>query len=160
MGTLEIITLIMMLLSYFTAKKTGADDTEAALVAAGAGLGTYYVGTQTEWGKDLVATLDNSWTSLMDGDEPVKQDGKTVTAPPGAVPEKNPDGSYKTDSNGNILWKLLDTTGKVVGTTGSVLESWGPTGTAAVVGAAGIASGNKNWLIWGGVALGVLLLLK
>lgn len=153
----------MALISFFVSKKSGMKDSSAAMTAAAAGLGSYYVATETDWGKSASSWLGEKWDVLMDGGESVKNaDGTVVTAPPGATVEKNPDGTVKTDAEGNVLWKLIDTTGKAVATTGSVLESWGPTGTAAVVGTTAVATDStlKKYLPWLGLGLVAILLVR
>lgn len=143
-----IISLIMALVSYFGSKKAGASDGAAAAIAAGAGLGSYYVATNTEWGKGIVDNV-GGWVGLKDeaGNPVTNSDSSPVQAPPGAVPQRNPDGSVKYDSAGNALWQVADKAG-------NVLTSWGPMGTAAVIGTAGLVS-NADEFPWLWVALGV-----
>lgn len=154
---LAIITLITALISYFGSKKAGASDGEAALIAAGVGAGTYYVGSQTEWGKDLITGVSDKWTDMFgsDGEPVLNNDGTTVKAPPGAVPVVDDSGVVQKDSNGNVLWKVVDSAG-------NVLESWGPTGTATVIGAGAIAADDnlRKWIPIGLVAAGAIILLK
>lgn len=151
-----IIAIIMALVSYFGSKKAGASDGEAALIAAGAGLGTYYVSTQTEWGKGIVDKIEN-WVGITDDDgQPVLEaDGTAAKVPEGAEVLKNPDGTPKRDANGNIMWKLVDAAG-------NVLTSWGPTGTAAVIGAGAAASvvDDYPWLIPAGIGLAAFAILS
>lgn len=154
---LAIITLIMSLIGYFGSKKAGASDGEAALVAAGVGAGTYYVGSQTAWGKDLVNGVSRKWESLIGKDDaPLKNsDGSVATAPPGATPVYNKDGSVMKDPNGNVVWKMIDSAG-------NVLQSWGPAGTAAVIGTTAVATDDdlKKWIPIAGAAVVAILLLK
>lgn len=156
MGIEVIIALIMALVSFFGSKKAGASDGEAAAIAGAAGLGTYYVSTQTEWGRDLVSDI-KSWVGVTDssGDPVLNGDGQPATVPEGAEVILNEDGSVAKDANGNVLWKLVDSTGKV-------LTSWGPVGTAGVIGTAGIATGaiDTKWLWIGGAALLAVVVLK
>lgn len=153
-----IIAIILALISYFTAKKSGASSGEAALVAAGVGAGSYYVGTQTDWGRDTVSWASDKWTTLtgIGGATITNDDGSIPKAPPGATATYDSEGNVVKDANGNVMWKLLDSTG-------NVLTSWGPTGTAAVIGTAGLtASGGLEkslpWIAAGVVA--VLLIAK
>lgn len=158
-----IISLIVALISYFTAKKKGASDTAAALAGIGAGAGAYYVTTQTEWGKDVVGSIDKGWTALVgpSGEALKNKDGTPATAPEGAKPQLDASGNVLRDSNGNILWKMLDTAGNVVTTGGRVLTSWGPTGTAAVIGATALATGKKsNWMWWAAGAAVLFIIMK
>lgn len=158
-----IVALIIALISYFTARKKGASDTTAALAGIGAGAGAYYVTTQTEWGKDVVSSIDKGWTALVgpSGEALTNGDGTPATAPKGAQPQRDASGKVLYDSNGNIMWKLLDTAGNVVTTGGKVLTSWGPTGTAAVIGATALATGKTgNWMWWAAGAAFLLFVVK
>lgn len=105
-----ILSIIMAIVSYFTAKKkTGASDTQAALVAAAAGAGTYYVATETEWGKSAVASLesglgiDKKTEVVTKGDPVVKE--VVYTAADGTIAkdvittQTNSDGSVTTTTN-------------------------------------------------------------
>lgn len=150
-----ILAIIAAIISYFGAKKSGASDGEAALAAAAVGAGTYYVATQTEWGKGLVDKIEN-WVGVEDseGSPLLNNEGEPVKVPKGAEVIKNPDGSPKLDENGNVLWKLVDTAG-------NTLQSWGGVGTAAVIGAGAIASdGLPSWALPAGLAVAALVLLK
>lgn len=155
------ITLIMMLISYFMQKKNGASSGKAALTAAAVGAGTYYVATQTTWGQDLETSLESGWNSLTnsDGTPVTNKDGSAATAPPGSTPKLDAGGSQMYDSNGNALFNL---TSGAIKTTGDVLQSWGPTGTAAVVGTTALAADKdtRKYLLWGGIALAAVLLIK
>lgn len=147
-----IIAIIMALISFFTSKKAGASDGEAAAIAGAAGLGTYYVGTQTEWGRNAVSNIE-SWLGLTEGGKPVlNADGKQVKLPKGAEVVRNENGEIARDSNGNVMWKLVDSTGKV-------LTSWGAAGTMGVIGATGVATGKINpwWIALGGAAVLIIL---
>lgn len=159
MGWFEIISIIIALIGFFVSKKSGASTTEAALIGAGAGLGTYYVGTQTEWGQDLVASIDAKWDPVVDssGSPVIYPDGSVVTVPSGATPQRDANGSLVYDATGKVVYTLGTLAGKTVETAGTVLTSWGPTGTAAVVGTTALATSGdrKKWLPWiaGGAAL-------
>lgn len=157
------MALIMALISFFTAKKSGMKDGAAAMTAAAAGLGTYYVATETEWGKSATNWLGEKWTALTDDGTVLKNaDGTDATAPPGAVPQKDANGNVIRDANGSVTWKLVDTAGKVVTTTGDVLKSWGATGTATVIGTTALATDDnlRKWLPWLGAGLLALVILK
>lgn len=132
-----IIALIMALISYFTAKKKGnASDTQAALAAAAAGIGTYYVATETEWGKSAVSSLSSAI-----GYTPSSANSTTATTANGetvAIPKAS--GTTSTNA-----W--------------DVLKTWSPTGTAAVVGttALGLSGSLPKYLPW--IAIGAVALL-
>lgn len=146
----------MALVSYFTSKKSGNSDTKSALIAAGAGLGTYYVATETKWGQDVVSSMETKWDSLFDNGEPVlNADGSQATAPPGSVVVKTSTGEVARNASGDPIWQLANGT---VSTAGKVLSSWGGTGTAAVIGTAAVAGSTDlekylPWIIGGFVFL-------
>lgn len=162
METAIIISLIMAVVSAFAAKKSGASDAEALAAGAIGGLGTYYVATETEWGKSVIGDLDGTTAEVIDpatGAAVTNEDGSVATAPVGATVVKDEAGNIKYDSLGNAMFSLG---GKVVSTSGDVLKSWGATGTAAVIGTAALASSGdtKKYLLWGGLALGAFLILR
>lgn len=150
-----IVSIILALISYFGAKKSGASDGTAAAVAAGVGLGSYYVATETEWGKGLVKDV-SSWVGVKDPDGNVikNPDGTVAMVPAGSEVVRQANGTPVTDGNGNVLWKMVDSTGKV-------LTSWGPVGTATVVGSTALATGKlPSWLLPVGLGAFALFLLK
>lgn len=158
-----IISLILAIISYVKTKKGNAKNEGKAIAAAAAtGLGANYLLTNTEWGKDSVSWLNDNVANL---------DGETTTAAPTTTlsPDgkaqgtkttvvTNPDGTKTTTvspapatqaaSGGTGLWETL--------------KSWGPTGTATVIGTAGVATGkiDKKWLWLGGGVIVFLLLMK
>lgn len=157
--TLAIISLIAALISYFGSKKAGASDTGALVAAGAAGLGTYYVGSQTEWGKSAISSIDQKWAALTGagGSPELDENGKQIQGPEGATVVRNPDGTPQRDSAGNLIYKLGD---KIIDSGGKVLESWGPAGTAGVIGAATLADKFEPWMIWAGVGVIALIALK
>lgn len=139
-----IIPLLIAIISYFASKKSGAEDATALGVAAAAGIGSYYVATETEWGKGVISDLDGAWKNLIGEDEqPVlDSDGNPIRIPVGSTPVLDKDGNYTYDSFGNVVVKGIETTGKV-------LESWGGAGTAAVVGTTALATnGLSKYIPW------------
>lgn len=132
--------LILALLSFFTSKKSGASDSKALLTAGLVGAGTYYVANETEWGQE---NLD--WFS----------DDKQKPSVTTTVPVTNSSGQPVKDSNGNIVYKVVDSAGKV-------LESWGGTGTAAVIGAGAVAADDslRKYLPWVLIGAAFLILKK
>lgn len=144
-----ILAIVMALISYFTAKeKGGASDGEAALVAGLAGAGTYYATTETEWGRESVDFLDEAIFGSPSDTVDVNTQTGTVT--------------YKRDADGNYV--PIATGGVQSGGTSGVwdtLKSWGPVGTAGVLGVgAGAVTGKTDWLLIGGIALAAILILK
>lgn len=129
------LSIIVWIVSYFLSSKSGASKGQAALVATGAALGTYYLADP--------ANPDNVLGVTMGG-------SKTV---PGDTSQSTPDGSSKPVT--------LPTLGSsVVSEVGSTLRSWGPLGTTAVVGTAtGAITGDSKWL-WLAGGIGLFLLLK
>lgn len=129
--------IIMMLLSYFLSKKSGASDKQAMLTAAGVGAGTYYVATQTEWGQENLNWFESDADS-----------GGTATT----TPTQDSAGNTVRTPSGSVVTE-------VVGSTADVLKSWGGTGTAAVIGTAAMASSSslQKYLPW--IAGGILIYL-
>lgn len=156
-----ILAIIMALISYFTAKKKGnASDTQAAAVAAAAGIGTYYVATETEWGQSAVDSLEG-WLGLTTTTNP---DG-TGTVTSGT---RTSTGTVVTGPNGE---SIVIPTGALSGVTGGttlstngwdVLKSWGATGTAAVVGTTALATSSdlSKWIPWILIGGGIWLMVK
>lgn len=138
-----IAAIIVAIIGYFTSKKGGATNAQAAMVGAAAGAGTYYVATQTEWGQDMIGRIEN-WVGVTDGaGQPVLDDaGDPVKIPEGAELVLDEDGNPQKNPDGSIAWKLIDSAG-------NVLTNWGPQGTAAVVGTTGVvaALSDSPWLL-------------
>lgn len=131
--------LIMALLSFFISKKSGASDTNAMITAGLAGAGTYYVATETEWGQENLNWFEDSTKS------------PTTSTTPALDSEGNP----VKDSNGNVVYKMIDGTA-------DVLKSWGGTGTAAVIGTTALAADSslRKYLPWVLLGLGVYMVVK
>lgn len=177
------VSLIMALISFLTAKKSGKSTTQAAAIAAATGLGTYYVTTQTEWGRSTLGALNDSIADVT-GVGHINSKGGRSTATD-IEPVKNAAGAQVYDDAGRPLYQskanpvVLDANGRpvtqsdgsiagalITGAAG-VLTSWGPTGTAAVIGTtaavtskggiSGFIEDNAKWLLLG---LGVFLILR
>lgn len=112
------ISMIIALITAFLSKKSGASDGEALALGAGAGLGTYYVATQTDWGKSILSDLDGNPTPLLDSE-----------------------GNPVRDAAGRVVYTNSGSTSTI----GDVLKSWGGTGTAAVLGTAGLVASDDDW---------------
>lgn len=138
------LSIFMAILTFFLSGGTEKKNRNKALLAAGlVGAGTYYVSHETDWGKNVLGDLDGVVTSVTDGTEVVDTDGKPIQidGKPVTVPVKPSGGSSTTG-----FW--------------DVLQSWGPAGTAVVGGTAvGALTGNK-WLLYGGIAVLAVMLLK
>lgn len=126
------LSLLMTLLAYLLAPRgTAAERRNALLGAALVGGGTYAVTHYTDWGKENLGQFDG----VIDDE---------VMGPPA------PGTGYKPPPSGSAWDRFWQT-----------IQSWGPGGTAAVIGTGAAAvSGNMNWLIIGGLAIGAILLLK
>lgn len=175
-------SLIMALISFLISKKSGKSTTQSAAIAAAAGLGTYYVATNTEWGKSTFGAFNDAIAGVT-GTGYVDSSGKTVTG--NITPVVDANGNPVYNAQGNPIFQqagalvTLDANGKpvtnadgsitnalITGTAG-VLKSWGATGTAAVIGTAAVASssgGMSEFLsknaAWIGLGLVALLVIR
>lgn len=136
---MEWFTIIMTLLSFFTAKKSGMSNTSALVTAGLTGAASYYVSHNTEWGRANLGSLDGVTEADLAPGTPVKDaQGNPIVV--GGVP---------VQSGGGNVW---DTLGQ-----------WGGYGTAAVIGAAGASTGsgifsskNLPWLIAAAAAVVII----
>jgi len=118
------VSLIIALLTYLLSPKdTKSQQKTALLSAAAAGAVTYGVTEYTDWGKENIQPLDNSISSFFNG----TPNPAAATATGGAAQAQASSG----------LWDTL--------------KSWGAKGVAAVIGTAGVVSGNSS-LIWIAIA--------
>lgn len=143
-------SLIVALISFFLSKKSGKSDAQSAAVAAAAGIGTYYVASETDWGKSSIGSLNDSIAGATGFGY---MDSKTGTAVTGAVqPVLKADGTQATNAAGQPLWETAinpvakDSDGNpvkaadgsiansLISGTAHVLSSWGGLGTSAVIG--------------------------
>lgn len=145
------LTIIMAILSFLASmKETKGDVVKSAMVGGLVGAGTYAVTHETTWGRENLGQFDG-------------------VIPP-IDPLKNPDGATSNMTIDPVTGKVVskvggELTGPNAPTTGwDVLQDWGPTGTASVIGtsavAGGLLSGNNKILVYGAIALGAFLLLK
>lgn len=143
------LSIIMAIISALASLKSKPGDKGRAVAAAAlGGLGTYYVTHETEWGKDVLGGLDGVAP-------PTPNPGPgTVTLPDGSSTQK--DGTSVPNPNVGA-----PNAGKTTGVW-DVLTSWGPTGTAAVIGTGVVAADSnlRKWLPIAALALGAFLLLK
>lgn len=135
------IYLLISLLTYLLSPRdTKAQQRQALLNGALAGAGSYYIGTQTDWGRDIVADIDGAVFG--------NSSGKKV----------NPDGT------------IVDATGKIINVPGAgdstngwdVLKTWGATGTATVIGTTALATSGtlQKYLPWAIFAFAVYALAR
>lgn len=142
-----ILSILMAIISYVTTKKGDSkNEGKAMAAAAAAGLGTYWFTTETQWGKDGVAWLNDNIANL-DGTTPITADGggQVVNADGRVVSVGT--SRPPTTSNTNA-W--------------DVLKGWGAAGTATVIGTSAVAGGmfSKDWVKWALIGVGAYLLLK
>lgn len=151
-----VLAIITALISYFASKKGGASDAQAALTAAAVGGGTYYAGTQTEWGKNIVTKIE-SWLPWTDsaGEAVTDEDGSPIMIPKGAEVVVGADGQPERGPDGSIVWKVVDEAG-------NVLTNWGGEGTAKVIGTAGAVglAKNNDWILPAAIVGGVILIAR
>lgn len=139
-----IISLIVSLISYLLTKRGKSENNGKALAAAAvAGLGTSYLLDNTSWGQSSISWL-NSNIANLDG---VATSGTTPSATTNSAGQvvvgPSASGSTSTGKGSTSIWDTLN--------------SWGPTGTAAVIGTTTVATNSNfsKWLPWiiGGGAL-------
>lgn len=150
------VSIIMALISFFITKNKTGSTSKALAAGAIAGIGTYYVTHETDWGKANLGSLDGvvASTPLVDknGAAVLDPQGNAIKLPAGTTVRYNPDGTVIKDAGGFPL---------IISSTADVLKSWGGTGTAAVIGTATIAGSSKlqkylPWVLIGGIALLIL----
>lgn len=120
------LSLILALLTFLAASKSDPKNKSKALLAGAAvGLGSYSVTHGTDWGQANLGELDG----LVGVDTPPSLDANGDPVIPGYTTTTSPDGTVvRTPVPG------------FVNEAGSVLRSWGGTGTAAVVGTTDLAA--------------------
>lgn len=134
------LTLILMLLSYFTSSKGTSEERTNALFKAGlVGVAANYA-TGTDWGKANLPGLDAVFSG---GTGKQTVNGVEYVVPNGATLAKDANGNVILDSEGKptYITTNADGTTSLVSTVGEVLKSWGGGGTAAVIGTTAAASG-------------------
>lgn len=136
-----IVQVLIFIISYFLSKKAGATSGQAALLATGATLLSNSTG--------LTDTLANGVSSWFGGDDP---QGRAGSGDPTLI------------ESGSNLKGNIGQVGAVVPSSGSsisdVLKSWGPTGTALVGATAAGALTDNKWLLYGGLAIVAILIIK
>lgn len=133
------VSIVMMLLSFLLSKSRGASTGQAAAIGAAAGLATYYLADP--------ANPDNLLKIGVDAkDTPGSLSGDTAKALPAT-------GGGNTGLGGVVQTGISEV--------GKTLQTWGPTGTLAVVGGTTALSAIKKerwlWIVGGAAAF---LLLK
>lgn len=150
------VSIIMALISFFLTKNKTGSTSKALAAGAIAGIGTYYVTHETDWGKANLGDLDGVATSVplvdKNGTAVLDPQGNAIKLPAGTTVKYNADGTVAKNAGGFPL---------IVTTTADVLKSWGGTGTAAVIGTATVAGSDtlRKYLPWVLIG-GAFLLLK
>lgn len=141
------ITLLLMVVSYLATKSSTGDTKKGLLTAGLVGAGSAYVTTQTEWGKGLNSSfneslgLDPSWTGLKGGS--------------GSATEQKP----PTTGNGNTPTGSIGVNTPRSGSFFDSLPGWLAGGVTAGVTAVGLSKvPGWAWLAAGGV--GIYLIAK
>lgn len=130
------VQIAIWLISYFLSKKAGATNAQAAMLATGATLLSNATG--------LTDTVSNGMSNWFGGG------ASTGVTEPTAI---------GTGVKSGTLGAVGSSTGSTTGIA-DVLKSWGPTGTALVGATAVGAVTDKKWLLYGGLAILGLLILK
>lgn len=152
------LSLLLTVLSYLLSPRdTSKERRQALLRSIAVGGASYAVTEYTDWGSQISDKFDDAIG--LGADDPTAK-GRMVDAEgnvydaDGALVQAGSIGSTTPNSPTNAsgaastgFWKTL--------------QSWGPTGTAAVVGAGALAatSGSKTW-VFAAVGLGAILLLR
>lgn len=145
------LTIVMALLSFFAAGGSKPENRGRALALAGlAGMATYQVTHNTEWGRDNLGSLDGVDVS-SDG-------GTTVTNPDGSTTVVKPDGSSETTKPDRTVTINPPPSGSPgSGSSGAwgALTTWltSPVGQVTTGAAAAGLAGIPMWVIIGGIAL-------
>lgn len=133
------MSIIVWLVSFILQKSAGVSTGKAALVSTALGAATYYVADPANSDNVLGIRIGDAKVSPGDPAE------TSVATPAAGVAAAS---APSTISTGSGLMKWI---------------SENPLTTAAVAagtGAAVASSSDNNWLLWGGIGLGVLLLLR
>lgn len=139
------LSIIMAIIGLLTSlMKNPEKKGQAVAAAALAGLGTYYVTHETEWGQDTLGALDGV-VKLPDTPAPVDGGSSTITLP---------DGSTTGTTHTSVPSTINGQTSGIW----DVLTNWGPTGTAAVIGTTAVATSSSwqkylPWILIGGAVL-------
>lgn len=140
------LSLLLGLLAFLSAKSNNpGNKSKALLTGVAAGLGTYAVTHETDWGKSNLGSLDG-----LAAPEPLVRDAEGNVVPKGYTRQTAPDGTVSYVAPAGFVNEM-----------GQTLRSWGGTGTAAVIGTTKLATSPSTlnkvlpWAL-GGLALFVL----
>lgn len=140
------LSIIMAIISALASLKKNPDKKGQAVAAAAlGGLGTYYVTHETEWGRDLLG----DWDGVVVQPAADAKDPEQVTLPDGSSVGKT------------VVNVPSASTGQTTGLW-DTLKSWGPTGTAAVIGTTAVTTSSSfsKYLPWLAGGLVLFLVLK
>lgn len=131
------VSIISAIITFFLSKSSGKSTAAAALTAGAVGLGTYYLADPSNPDNLFKIGVDSSKTA------PAGAEGAQIVVPSSTV--------------GSTLSSAY---GQTVDAAGKVLTSWGPTGTAAVIGTTALATNSDltkyvPWIL-GAAALWIL----
>lgn len=154
------LSILMALFSFFAARKgKSSNNARAAIAATAAGLGTYYVTHDTDWGKENLGQFDGvdalkATTQITATDA----DGNaTVNGTTSVRTTTDSSGTKVVIPNSPVAPGASNTTGLLA----DAVKKFTPSATTAVIGGATVASIlNRKWVPFaiGGIIL--LLLLR
>lgn len=137
------LSLILGLLAFLSAKSNNpGNKSKALLTGVAAGLGTYAVTHETDWGKSNLGSLDG-----LAAPKELVRDEQGNVVPEGYTRKVAPDGTVSYVAPAGFVNEL-----------GQTLRSWGGTGTSAVIGTTKLATSPSTldkvlpWAL-GGLAL-------
>lgn len=185
--TALVLALIVKLVTFFLAKKSGASTTEAALLGLTAGGLTYAALSASDFDKTNVKSLSNDkaikyndMTELVNSG--VSLDGSTAEAGTGDVAyiAQGSDGLYYRVFNDGTIEQVqqktsvsYDAAGNETKTTtwetatkevGETLRSWGPLGTSAVLATTKAVTSSSSqttkWVLIAAAACAAILIFK
>lgn len=146
------LTIIITLLSFFASKKSGNSTGQSLAIAGLAGSATYFTARETEWGRENLGQLDGVLSSATDP--------ATFVGPPETL---NLGSGYSstTGANTSAAAGILGTVKSLGNNTADVLTGWGASGTATVVGTAGVVSAlTSSPLLLAGAAVAAALIIS
>jgi hypothetical protein len=123
-------------------KKDKSNVGQAAMVGAAAGLGTYYVTHETEWGQETLGQYDGVVTGTLGDAVPTPAAGTGGTS---TNPVTIPTTSGQNATGG--LWQ-------------TVKDNLIPIGAGVIVGASGSSATGSKWGTWLLIGAAAYLILK
>lgn len=133
------LSILMAIISFVTAKKSGASNGTAAAIAGVAGLGTYYVSHNTDWGVENLGSLDG------------------VTSVPSTTPTGG--NTAVVTPSGTIVPAVTSAATGAGSLLSGAVTAYTPYLVGAAAGAA-VSSSIPDWLKYGALALIAWSILK